>query len=1049
MGAKSQLKFHSYGNNMNTLCRSLAAALEEHVLEEKWVVCPSLRAGQQWLDRLARAGHRVINAHPKPLRSLALDLAGPRLAREGLELAGSAAEELIVDGVWLDLRGENAGGYLGELAPDIGLSRALHGTLRDLRLAGLDSRDIHAEGLEVPVKGEELRELLARYDGELRRQGYLDYAAALEIAIDALREEGLSHEALILLPEVDEEDYVPLERRLLEALPQERIVEIERDRPNNPLTGGEERTAATSLRWIEQPAAAPDPPSDDTVGIFPAVGAVNEVREVLRRVLEGDVALDEVEVLYTDGDTYVPLFYEELQALLPDGVSFDEEPQGATFADGIPIRYSRPGRALAAWLEWTGRDYPRAALVRMIQDGLLRVPGPGDLDMRFAELSDLLRSVPIHEGRSNYLPKLDEKIEGLKRRIERHDDEDDDEARDEGRERAASGLRVIRDAVEKLINRTPSADSTNGETLQAAHAFLSESVRTAGKLDDFARTYLRRQIREMADLLQRMGPDCSLEARQWLEELAEGGAVGGLGPRPRCLHLAPLHSGGHSGRPHTFLVGLDEGRFPPAFGQDPLLLDGERGRLSEDLPTADGRRESRRRDLARTLAGLRSTVTLSYSCRDIREGRDQFPSPALVAAYRILSGNPQGDQSDFLQWERLPKPVSFAAGGQRPALDGSEWWLGRLCASSGTIDRTEEVIECFPHLARGRAAVRARQSDEFTPYDGRVEAVTPQAAGTAVLSSSRLQAVGRCPLGYFFERVLGIDLPEEIKRDPDEWLDALEKGTLLHEVFRNFMAELLDEDLLPDLERDRPRLEGLLDEAIAEWTERTPPPRPDLFHAQRRELLAACRIFLAGEEDFCRSSTPVYLESAVGMPSEANDYALGAREPVPLALPGGAETTARGRIDRIDRVGEETEQLYDVWDYKTGSPSRYESGTFNEGRLVQHALYLALARKCLRERISPKANVRQFGYFFASEKGEGRRITFTPEDLAGGLEIIDGLRRVAEAGSFSATTSKKDCRYCDFATICRDPEAVAEQSRRKMENDRNEILEPYRELRNK
>ena len=59
--------------------------------------------------------------------------------------------------------------------------------------------------------------------------------------------------------------------------------------------------------------------------------------------------------------------------------------------------------------------------------------------------------------------------------------------------------------------------------------------------------------------------------------------MGGLGPRGGCLHVAHVLAGGHSGRPHTFIVGLDDGRFPGVGLQDPILLDEER-RASPDLP---------------------------------------------------------------------------------------------------------------------------------------------------------------------------------------------------------------------------------------------------------------------------------------------------------------------------------------------------------------------------------------------------------------------------------------------------------------------------------
>jgi hypothetical protein len=228
----------------------------------------------------------------------------------------------------------------------------------------------------------------------------------------------------------------------------------------------------------------------------------------------------------------------------------------------------------------------------MIQDGLLQLPGREEQDFTFAELSDLLRSVPIHEGRSSYVPELDAHIRGLEQRIEEETADDEEEDRTVERRRALAGLRLIRDLAKNLVENAPPDDPGSAEVLAAVDSFLSGAVRRAGKLDDFARTFLRQRVREMSDLLARIGGESSIDAREWLEELAAEGSVGGMGPRPGCMHLAPLHGGGHSGRPCTFVVGLDEGRFPPAGTQDPLLLDGERQNISGDLarPTTGWRR---------------------------------------------------------------------------------------------------------------------------------------------------------------------------------------------------------------------------------------------------------------------------------------------------------------------------------------------------------------------------------------------------------------------------------------------------------------------------
>ncbi|HXK93304.1 MAG TPA: hypothetical protein PKV38_06430, partial [bacterium] len=69
---------------MNVFYETLAQICQIRRLDEKWLLAPNLRIGQQWLDRVAFSGIPVVNARPKTLRRLAFDLAEPELRRRNL-----------------------------------------------------------------------------------------------------------------------------------------------------------------------------------------------------------------------------------------------------------------------------------------------------------------------------------------------------------------------------------------------------------------------------------------------------------------------------------------------------------------------------------------------------------------------------------------------------------------------------------------------------------------------------------------------------------------------------------------------------------------------------------------------------------------------------------------------------------------------------------------------------------------------------------------------------------------------------------------------------
>ena len=567
------------------------------------------------------------------------------------------------------------------------------------------------------------------------------------------------------------------------------------------------------------------------------------------------------------------------------------------------------------------------------------------------------------------------------------------------------------------------------------------------EFDEYSRMRLLDEMGELAASLHEGDPAC-LNIMDWLAELASSAQVEGKGPRPGCLYVAPLAAGGYSGRAHTFVLGLDAGRFPGAGLQDPLLLDSERERISRDLPTAAERLAESLEDLAGLAARIRGSVTLSYCCRSLAEDRDMFPSPAVLAAYRILSGNHEGAQDDLLRW--LPDPVSFAPQSLERCIDPVEWWLCRLCGERAVEEPEETVTQVFPHLGRGLTARRARESDLFTEFDGYVpeagEDLDPARPDGPVLSASRLEKLGKCPLEYFFRYVLEIEPPEEYLLDPSRWLDPLERGRLLHSVFSRFLYRLREEDRRPVLERDWGLLQEILDEEIAVWRTTKPPPNHEVLEAEVDDLCRTARIFLQ-EEAFCRDRRPLYFEAAVGLMAKGEGNLIDSPEPVAVELPGGKAIRVRGYIDRVDELKGAGEGCFAVCDYKTGSSRDYDhADPFKQGRCVQNVLYLALVEARLAE-CRPGARVSFFEYFFPNTREHGERIQWDSGRLAGGMAIIDRLCAMLALGCFPFSDDAKDVKNSDYRAAFGDINRTVEAVRMKLANPANAPLAPFRELR--
>ncbi|MBM3858053.1 MAG: hypothetical protein FJ395_00205 [Verrucomicrobia bacterium] len=860
---------------------ALAEMARTDLLREKWLLCPNRRVGLQWLDACARAGQPVVNVRLHTPLSLALELAGPKL--NGRQLITPLGRVVLAARLLKQL----GAGYLGGLRPSLALAERLAATLHDLRLAGVEPDDIERGRFEAAAKGRDLFALLRGYQQELDKHHLVDDAELFQLA----RGSDLPV-ATVLVPA--DLDIGPLQEIPHTILPVD------------------------------------EPPAPAFTDAFTAVGETNELREVLRRCLANGWPLDEVEILHTDAGTYVPRCYELAENL--------DAP--VTFAEGIPARYSRPSRALAAWLAWSSDGFPQTALVAMIRDGLLEgIPG---------NLAAALRVVPIGFGRDRYLSQLDAQITGLQQQAEEADDE-----HKPALQRRRDALRALHSPVARLLAlavRPP---------LEAAAEFLAKHARCLNELDNYTREILQERIAELASWLP--AGDDTINVREWLLALLRETSVLGQGPRPGHLYVAGWENGGHSGRPHTFIVGLDADRFPPAGRQDPVLLDSEREPLG--LAQSQDRRAEAAQAFEHLRARLRGTVTASYASRNVADDSELFPGVVLPAA----------------------KTAATAPATEAEALSETEWWLWRLCAAGPVRDAAQQIGERFPWLGRGQRAAAQRGSDEFTPFDGHVPAagpdLDPAVAADRLFSPHRLEAVGTCPLRYFFHYALGLQEPEELELDTERWLPPSEFGQLLHEVFHRHL-------------RDGAALSAVLEQRISRYREKFPPPNEGVFRRDCRRLERAARIFAAETFD----GKPIDFERDI--------------KGVPVALPDGTTIHLRGRIDRVD----ETDAGLALWDYKTGSPSPYRTkrdDPFNGGRILQHAVYIELARAHYGKPVV------SFGYFFPTEKGRGERITFTPLQLAGAPELLVRLRGLIAAGTFAATTDADDCAFCDYRSICR------------------------------
>ncbi|HEX4441309.1 MAG TPA: PD-(D/E)XK nuclease family protein [Thermoanaerobaculia bacterium] len=1002
------------------LIEELARVCAELPLEEKVLVAPSLAAGHTLVERLAREGHPWINLRVETVRTLALAAVGSELAREGLRLLSRAQALALVEQACSETL--TARSYFGELRDRPGLHRALQATLDELRGAGIDAAAIPASAFSDPRKPREIRAVLARYAEALAEGRFVD-------GLEVLRRAAASASpgtGIYLLP--SDAELADVEREFLERLAGPRLRELAADPPE------EWTRAARGARLLR------------------AVGEENEIRDAFRRILREGIPFDRVEILHTDASVYPALAWELSR----------EHGIPCTFGGGVPATYSRPGQAALAFLDWVGGGFPSGRLREALASGLLTLRSAGEAsgarDAHASATAREMRRARIGWGRRRHLTALDRRIrelEGPDRRSHRGEDDGDDapaaRRRAESRGRSLAAATQAKDFVSRALELAPDAAAPDAlRTLaRGARAFVAEFARVADELDGAAAEALDSLFQEIAELPAATAP--LPEAVERLADAVRELSVSPDRPRPGRVHVTHYAAGGFSGRPHAFVLGLDDGRHPGRGLEDPVLLDDERREINASLERkALAMERERPRESARALraclARLRGSVTASYSKFDLRnlsQAGEPSPSPFFLELYRESSGKPDADYGSML--EDLENAEGFVPD-EDAALDETEWWLARLRGAGRRLEpgsASDLVRGAYPWLDDGHTAETARASGELTAWDGRLRGPTPEldprVSGGAI-SATRIQELAKCPFSYFLKAVLRIESPDDLERESTRWLEPRDSGILLHDVFHAFCEGLVARGQRPDLERDTPVLAAIAAERIADWRERVPPPSELAFEAERESVLAACGIFLRDEAGRADRVTPRWFEVPFGLgPVKAGSIA--SADAVEIAV-GSGRLRLTGKIDRVDEGADGT---FHVWDYKTGSAFSVQEGKgLRGGRQAQPALY-AMAVEVLLGRAGLKGRVSTTGYFFAGVKGEGQRIEVRV-DAAETRDALSRLLDLAAAGMFPHAVSGDDCRFCDYKLICGGAEEAAGRAAEKLAAAADGPLAAFREI---
>ncbi|RIX59716.1 PD-(D/E)XK nuclease family protein [Paenibacillus nanensis] len=936
---------------MSSLIKELYAILQEEPLSRKRLITGSYAQGHLWLERASREHGPVLHTESVTLEAWALGLAKLALAKRGLRYVSPAETKWIVCMLLEKQQTSGQSSYLRGLTLTPGLTDVIYEALLELRSCGIVADSLDPEAFESVDKGKFLRELLRQYESWLATNKLADWGGLAEAADDlAVRPDA---SMLIVAPDV------------LRSLADRKLM--------GKLSGGRYRVLEAEPSFLE--------PGDFPLAgleFFHASGALAETREVMRRLLSNETALDEVEVIASDPVSGVLAVHTVMAAMeLP-----------CTFSDGLPIRATNAGKAALLYLDWLESGYQLAPMVTAFRQGVISLRDEQGEPISAARIIRELQQSGIGWGKERYmlLGKL-AAVEGL------------------AEERAAC-LLLLHRMFDGLLSPLDEGAFTSPDTmLRELLQFLDRHAVLPEEKDYEAVSRIRA-------LQQNLQPAGAIRLRgnlglRYVREAVESLRVAAEPlPKPGRLHVSSLGTGGQSGRSYTFITGMTEGCWSAAIRQNPVLLDAEKARLHPELPLSAADMERKIRSRNSRLGMIRGNCVMSYCSYDMAEQKEHMPAYELLHLYRRRSGERDADYARLHQ--AMGRMIAFAHSPSQTAADATELWTRALTGSHQTLRNGERLLHyAYPSLKKGKEAVSARTALSVSVYDGLVERgrhkeELPGDAGAGhAFSASMLERYGRCPLQYFFLYELGVQPNEEALYNRSQWLDASVRGSLLHGIFEQYLKVSILRDGGDDLDS----LIQIAKTMIRAYEERVPAPSSAIVRKETASILNDVRIFYANEQK--RGSKPVLTELRLH----------GDSVPLLVTFEGGWSLPLKGYVDRIDEIAP---HRYKIYDYKTGNPNKFGGNEcFAGGTQLQLPLYGLAAEQWMRQSgFDPEAEVVESSYLFPTEKGMGEEVSRPQSRRADLAALLQAITASMREGLFPPASDKKQCVWCDYRLVC-------------------------------
>lgn len=988
------------------------------------------------------------------------------IARRNLApLTGTGAVALAVRCIF-QVRKKDAFKFFGPVANKPGFAPALARTIHELRASGVTAAALAALG----DRGKDLSALLEEYVSQLEAGKLADIIDLLVIATEQVKAGSaiLSRHPVLLLD-------VPLtsaaERTFLAALAA-KCPDI-----YATVADGDTRTSsalkdiakdyasslaktATSLERLQHYVFGNTPDSfyheDGKVQFFSAPGEGRECVEIARRIQEASrtgVAFDRIAIALRSPQTYAPLLEAALErggisayfargARRPDAsgravitllLCAEEGLSAKRFAEYLslgqvpdPEESGAPPQPTCKWVaanddlltgdtndtetaapelppERTDENAPSVA-------GAIRAPWKWE---------KLLVEAAVVGGRDRWERRLQGLDAEIGRKIDAIKLDEPDSPKINTLERERTNLAHLRRFGLPILDELAAApkQSNWGEWLTFLQRLATRALR-----------YPEHVLAVMTELhpISNVGPVTLCEVREALaERLTELSVEPPRSPYGRVFIGTPDQLRGRAFK-IVFVPGLAERIFPQKLREDPLLLDGDRQRLSDSDPallTIDGRAAEERLRLRIAAGAASEQVFLSYPRVEMALARPRVPSFYALDVRRTTLGRlPNVERFEQEAARNSGAELAWLAPDQpKQAIDEIEYDLSVLRPLLKVDPKSVRggarfLIELSPELGRSLRTRWQRWQKGWSAADGLClasdltkEQLSKYRLTARAYSPTSLQSYAACPFRFLLSAIHKLSPREESV--PLEVLDPVTRGQLYHAVVATFLREALAAKLFPITKASLTNVHAMVDEILtataAEYHEQYAPAIERVWQDEVELLRADLRGLLTQISEHSDGYVPELIEFAFGLP------AAGARDPAstpqPATLPEGF--LIHGVIDLAEKNGSAETR---ITDHKTGKNRTEEGMVVGGGEVLQPVLYSLSFEDLQKTRV----NEARLSFCTAAGGYTERTVVMDKVSRRAAIDVLRVIDDAIARGALPAAPKEDGCAWCDFAQVC-------------------------------